>query len=153
MYFNGFLLNTDYVGTTKLICFLQWLTGCGLVAYECHQVALQKIRYFRTITNWIDMLSITAIISSSFILGYNATMQESDIKGTHVPYVTSIYAICLLLTFLKLYKNLECLDEFRHLSYSLFKILEDIRIYMFLFGIFILCFGLIFYVTKFFDNK
>ena len=99
------------------------------------------------------MLSIMAILSSSFILGYNATLQEGDIKGSGVPYVTSIYAICLLLTFLKLYKNLECLDEFRSLSYSLFKILEDIRIYMFLFVIFILCFALIFYVTKFFDNK
>jgi hypothetical protein len=132
---------------------VQWLTGCGLVLYEIHQIKLEKTRYFRSFTNWIDMLSIMAILSSSFILGYNATLQEGDIKGSGVPYVTSIYAICLLLTFLKLYKNLECLDEFRSLSYSLFKILEDIRIYMFLFVIFILCFALIFYVTKFFDNK
>lgn len=146
LYVNGFQLSMEKTNwlAVKIVCTLQTVFSSLQQFYEFHQFARNPMKYLYTTTNLIDLTAIFFFISSA---QYLQTNQTSDAM------TTSLYSIALLLGFIKLYKNLEVQDEFRHLSYALFKIISDQKIYMFLAFQFITSFSMIFFVTKFNDNK
>lgn len=127
----------------KIISVTQVTTAFLMLLYEFQQIRRNVYKYFKTTTNYIDLFAIFFYLVSSVIF------EKFNFSKL---WMSSLYSIGIIAGFMKLNRNLEALDNFRHLSYALFKIFVDLKIYLFLGGLFIVFFSMIFYNSEFLDN-
>jgi hypothetical protein len=90
-----------------------------LLIYDFFQFTMNWKKYFMDAQNVVDFCTIALYVISS---GY----RELSYQGQTNVINTSVYICAVLMAFAKLYRNLEVIDNFRHLSFALFKILEDL---------------------------
>lgn len=87
--------------------------------YDFFQFTMNWKKYFMDMQNVVDFSTIAMYVISS---GYRELSYQGETNAVN----TSVYIIAVFIAFAKLYKNLEVIDNFRHLSFALFKILQDL---------------------------
>jgi hypothetical protein len=107
------------IDITHKFCALQFVTTMPLLMYDFFQFTMNWKKYFMDMQNVVDFSTIAMYVISS---GYRELSYQGETNAVN----TSVYIIAVFIAFAKLYKNLEVIDNFRHLSFALFKILQDL---------------------------